>query len=289
MSLLPDFLIIGAPKCGTTSLFHYLGDHPQIYIPSEKEPHFYSYVGEEQPHWGMEDRETYTSLFRDVQADQICGEASTWYLYSQTAAREIRKRAPDTRCIALLRQPVDRAYSSWSFRVQQGWEDLDFADAIAREDERVDDGALWDIHYLRAGLYYEQVRRFHEHLGSEQVKIFWFDDFTSNTDAVVEEALSFLGLDPADSLDTETIHNLTTLPRSQALNRLLNADRLRNLARQVLPSPIRSFLRRSVRQVIHRERPSLDPALRRKLTERVRPDIEQLEELLNVDLSRWTA
>ena len=216
---LPDFLIIGAPKCGTTSLFHYLDGHPQIYVPPEKEPHFYSYVGEERPHWGTGDRETYASLFQDADPDQLCGEASTWYLYSQTAAREIQSRAPDTRCIALLRQPVDRAYSSWSFRVQQGWEDLDFPEALAHEDNRADDGATWDVHYLRAGLYYEQVRRFHEHLGAEQVKIFWFDDFTSDTDAVVDEALSFLELDPVDSLDTETVHNPTMLPRSQVPRR----------------------------------------------------------------------
>lgn len=289
MSTLPDFLIIGAPKCGTTSLFHYLDDHPQIYVPSEKEPHFYSYVGEERPHWGMENRAAYTSLFRGARADQVCGEASTWYLYSQTAAREIQKRAPDTRCIALLRQPVDRAYSSWSFRVQQGWEDLGFPDAIAREDERVDDGALWDVHYLRAGLYYEQIRRFHEHLGADQVKILWFDDFTSDANSVVEEALSFLGLGPVDSMDTNTIHNPTTLPRSQTLNRLLNADQLRHLARRALPSSIRSFIRRSAQRVNRRERPSLDCDLRRNLTEQVWSDIERLENLLDVDLSRWAA
>jgi hypothetical protein len=109
MAAFPDFLIVGAPKCATTSLAHYLGEDERIFIPTEGEPHFYTYVAEERPHWGIETIEEYGRLFEEADAELICGEKSTWYLYSSTAAEQIDKYAPDTKCIALLRQPVDRA------------------------------------------------------------------------------------------------------------------------------------------------------------------------------------
>jgi hypothetical protein len=109
VSSFPDFLIVGAPKCGTTSSFHY--QHHKIYTCLEKEPHFY-YIGEERPHWGTGSVEEYTALFEEAGPEKLCVEASTWYLYSSTPAQQMRRHAPNTKCIAVLRQPVERAYSS---------------------------------------------------------------------------------------------------------------------------------------------------------------------------------
>jgi hypothetical protein len=289
MSTFPDFLIIGAPKCGTTSLYHYLSEHPQIYTSPEKEPHFYSYVGEGRPHWGTGKVDEYTGLFKEADHSQLCVEASTWYLYSNTAAEQIQKFAPGTKCIALLRQPVDRAYSSWSFRVQQGWETLSFKEAIAVEEERINTGEQWDVHYLQAGLYFEQVRRFYDCLGPDQVRIFLFDDFQDDSEKIFREVLSFLDLHPVETAETGTVHNLTRLPRSQVINHLRNADFFRRIARQFLPKSIQGMLRRKIRRWNEKPRPPLDPALRRVLTERVWPNVEKLERLLDMDLSRWAA
>ena len=287
MSGFPDFLIIGAPKCGTTSLFHYLGEHPKVYTSPEKEPHFYSYEGEERPHWGTGSIEEYTALFEEAEPEQLCVEASTWYLYSSTAAEQIRRYAPDTKCVALLRQPVERAYSSWSFRVQQGWESLSFEEAIAAEEKRIENGEPWDVHYLKAGLYAEQVRRFYDQLGRDQVRVFLFDDFKDDSDGVVKKALSFLDLNPIGESETKTVYNTTQLPRSQVVNYLQKADSLRWVARQLFPSPLRSAIRRHVQRWNEKSRPPLDPSLRRRLTELVWPDIKRLEDLLDNDLARW--
>jgi len=285
----PDFLIIGAPKCGTTSLFHYLGQHPKVYTSPEKEPHFYSYMGEERPHWGTESVEEYTALFEEAGPEQLCVEASTWYLYSNTAAQQIRQYAPNTKCIALLRQPVDRAYSSWSFRVQQGWESLSFEEAIAAEETRIENGEPWDVHYLRAGLYAEQVRRFYDQLGRDQVRVFLFDDFQNDSDTIVREVLSFLELEPVGASDTDTVHNPTRLPRSETLNHLQKVSSLRRIARDMLPESVRSVLRRKLQQWNEKPRPPLDPEVRENLTERVWSDVEELESVLDTDLSRWAA
>lgn len=260
-----------------------------------KEPHFYSYVGEARPEWGIGEISRYTALFQEAKPNQLCGEASTWYLYSSTAAKQICEYAPDTKCIAILRQPVDRAYSGWSFRVQEGWETLDFEEAIVAEERRIAEGAEWDCHYLHAGLYYQQIRRFHEYIGPDQVRVFWFDDFTTDPDSVVQEIISFLGLNPTKSVDTSTTHNRTSFPRSrtfswlhaEVVSRLQHAKGIRRVIRQALPASIRTFFRDTIRDWNEKERPPLNPSLRERLTDRVWSNVEQLERLLDVDLSRW--
>ncbi|MDY7020400.1 MAG: sulfotransferase, partial [Cyanobacteriota bacterium] len=87
---MPNFLMLGTPKAGTTAIYNYLKQHPQIYMPPFKEPHFFSFEGEQKPHWGIQTLEDYQALFQEATSEQIIGEASTWYLYSQTAAERIR-------------------------------------------------------------------------------------------------------------------------------------------------------------------------------------------------------
>lgn len=285
MARFPDFLIIGAPKCGTTSMMHYLDEHPEIYMPTG-EPHFFTYVAEERPHWGVGDVEDYVRLFEDADSEQLYGEKSTWYLYSSTAAEQIQKYAPDTKCIALLRQPVDRAYSHWSFRVQNDWETLGFREAIAAEQERIERGAFWGTHYVHAGCYHEQLLRFYDRLGPEQVLILWFEDLARDSDAVVREALSFLGLAPNDSSSTDEAHNTTSLPRSQMLNRLRRSPLIRRVA-HAFPDTIRVLCRKVYQRLNMAERPSLDPNVRAELTDRLAPDIKRLQRLLDEDLSHW--
>jgi len=287
MSDLPDFLIIGAPKCGTASMMQYLADHSQIHFVVGEEPHFYTYVEEGRPHWGVGDIDDYIGLFEGASAEQLCGEKSSWYLYSETAAEQIKKYAPDTKCIALLRQPVDRAYSHWSFRVQQGWESLSFKDALDVEEERIASDAFWGTHYMNAGRYYEQLRRFHDQLGPDQVRVLWFEELAKDSDAVVRDALSFLGLEPEETINTDTVHNKTRFPRSRLLNQLSHSGSVRRVARSFIPAFARSYIRDAYHWMNGGERPSLDPGHRAELTERIWPDIERLQDLLGVDLSRW--
>ena len=286
MEEFPDFLIVGAPKCATTSLAYYLGQHEKIFIPTEGEPHFYTYVAEERPHWGVGTVEEYGRLFAEADSSQVCGEKSTWYLYSSTAAEQIQEYSPDTKCIAILRQPVDRAYSHWSFRVQNDWETLGFREAIAVEQKRIENGAFWGTHYMKAGYYYEQLVRFYEHLGPEQVLVLWFEDLASDSEAVVREALSFLGLSPNDPPSTEEAHNTTFLPRSQMVNRLRRSALIRDVA-HAFPDRVRQLCRNAYQWLNMTGRPSLDSSVRAELTCRLEPEMKRLQHLLDVDLSHW--
>ena len=282
----PNFFIVGAPKAGTTTLYHHLRAHPDVFMSEAKEPHYFSYAGEGQPRWGVQTLDAYRTLFDGVQNETAVGEASTWYLYSETAAEQIQRAVPDAGIIALLRDPVSRAYSSWSYRVQMGWESEPFERAIVLEEQRRAAGEPWDVHYLNAGWYADQVDRYLRAFGPDQVRVFLFEDLTSDPAAVVSEALRFVGVDPnATTVQANRVHNATVMPRWTALTRFLKRGDVRSLARRV-PAPLRRVLADSLRSVNRRNRPRLDPGLRQSLQDRFRPDVRRLEILLGKDLER---
>src|SRR5262249_39324802 len=130
--VLPNFFVIGAPKAGTTSLYEYVAQHPDVYMSPVKEP---AYFKPRHPPGGEdaepEDRlAAYVALFDGVAGEHVVGEATPSYLQSASAAARIRDAVPDARLVAVLRNPVDRAYSGYSMRVQQGTEDRTFVEAM---------------------------------------------------------------------------------------------------------------------------------------------------------------
>lgn len=286
---LPNFILVGAPKAGTTSLYHYLRSHPDVFMSGVKEPHYFYYIEELMPAWGVSTLGAYEALFDGVSGEQAVGEASTWYLYSETAAFQIRRAIPEARILALLRNPVDRAYSSWAYRVQMGWETESFEGALDREDERHARGDVWDVHYMRAGLYADQVERYFQQFPAEHVRVMLFEDMATRPQKVVRESFTFLGEEPdAVGPDVDQVHNKTVLPRSPLIARMMKHGRLSSAVRGLVPPGTLSPLRKALSRVNQRARPPLDPALRARLTDQCRPDVRRLSDLLGQDLeSRW--
>lgn len=287
--VLPNFFIIGAPKTGTTSLYHYLNQHPQIYMSANKEPHFFSYQGDRQPSWGMTDIEEYKSLFEGVSDETAVGEASTWYLYSPTAAQEIKKCVPNAKLIAILRHPIERAYSSFTFRVQMGWENLDTLEqAILAESERIKQNLPWDFHYLNAGLYYEQIERYFNVFGKENIKIFLYEELKSNRNLVCKKMLEFLEVDQSFSFDFSVNHNVSYAPKNKYLNLLFNrSSRLKSNLKKVMPN---SFLKKAANYF--REKNKASPAVlssddKRNLLKYCESDILKTQNLIQKNLSIW--
>ena len=167
---LPNFLIIGAAKAGTTSLYRYLEQHPEVYMSPVKEPKFFALGGERLDYRGPGDEarmrgasvtslEDYRELFRGVSTETAVGEASTLYLYSERAAARIKHHVPDVKLIAVLRNPVDRAYSDFLHLVRDGIEPLtDFPQALEAEESRIRSrwAPMW--HYRRRGFYHPQLK-----------------------------------------------------------------------------------------------------------------------------------
>ena len=217
---LPNFFVVGAAKAGTSSLGHYLNQHPDVYISPVKEPLFFSKdfrreafrpeylasvasldVGSylrnhplpHKPIAHIDDPEDYLALFREVENEKAIGELSTGYLYSSCAAENIFKFNPASKIVVVLRQPVERAYSHHQMAVRDFVDfDYDFISALERDYAAQEKG--WGIShlYVELSLYFDQVRRYLEIFPEKQVKIFLFDDLKRDPVKFLSELFEFL-------------------------------------------------------------------------------------------------
>lgn len=295
----PDFFIVGAPKCGTTAMNEYLKKHPDIFIPYRKEPHFFG-SDLESNWWFDSDSERYFSLFSDARNEKRVGEASVYYMYSKRAAAEIKEFAPSGKIIVMLRNPVDMIYSYHSACLYNGNEDIaDFEEALEaeqdrREGHRVPPGAPFPegLFYSRIAMYSEQLQRYIDIFGWDNVHIIIFDDFKNDTAGVYRKTLRFLGVQEDSQTTFKTI-NPNKRVRNNALQEFLQKppEPVRILARTLLP---RRRLRFSLVQALsasntrYEQRSEMDPELRRHLQNEFAPEVERLGNLIGRDLSHWS-
>ena len=287
--VLPTFFLAGAPKSGTTSLYAHLGKHPEVYVSTVKEPHFFTAAHDGWPKWGVQTMEEYAALFEGGQECAVRGEGSTWYLYSPHAADAIHRAVPDARFILSLRNPIERAYSAWAYNVEKGWEtELTFEEALAKEEGRMREAGFWDRHYVHAGLYSEQVRRYVQRFSSDLVHVILSEDLRRNPDRVLAKMYDFLDVDASYVSDqTAEVHNRSRFPRYSKLNRLLKNDRLR-AAMGLMPSGLVKKIKGVVGRANTKERPPISDSTRRMLAGRFRDDVHRLEEIVGMDLhDRW--
>jgi len=303
MGRLPNFLIIGAAKSGTTSLYRYLRQHPDVYMPAVKEPRFFAYAADPPPMNGPGDertneaagavytRDAYQQLFAEATTETAVGEASPNYLYSATAPRLIHEHLPEARLIAILRHPVERAYSHFLHLVRSGREPLrDFGAALDAEPERIAAGWEWSWHYRHMGYYGEQLARCLEHVDREQLTVYLFEDFTADPVALAQDIFRVLGVDDAFVPDTSMRYEASGVPKSDRFQRfLLNPDHwIRRISRFLIPEPVRERLLIRMKNV-NLEKPPLEPDVRERLTAAYRDDVLRLQDLIDRDLSAWLA
>ncbi len=296
----PNFFIVGAPKCGTTSLYETLRVHPQVFMPEVvKEPHYFGRdLTTYKPHWRVHDLDTYISLFDEAGSARAIGEASVWYLFSRTAAEEIYKFNPDSRIVIILRDPPAAMHAMhWQF-VKSGNEDiLDFAEAVRVQGQRAAGERIPKASHSPHGLQYEaafdfapQVRRYFERFGRDRVRVLIFEEFVASADEQMRDLLAFLGVDPDKGRDLGK-HNAAEPVRNLSLRRFLkDRPRLRR-AMGKLPTPVRGRMGDVLGGISggKLERAPLLDSLRAELEERARPGVQELGELLGRDLSRWWA
>jgi hypothetical protein len=285
----PDFFLVGAFKSGSTALYEQLRRHPQIFMPFHKEP---LYFGDDLTRrYGRMSEDDYLRLFRDAKPNQRVGEASTWYLYSESAAREIREFSPDAQILVVLRHPVEVMYAQHNQLIFNVIEDIpDFEEALAaeperREGRRVPDGPIniENLFYRHSVRFAEQLERYFEVFGRERVHVMLHDDLVRDGAAVVRGCLEFLGVDPSHAAAPPKA-NESRRVRSSLLQRLIFAPRLRRFP---LVRAVRTRMLEANSRV--QERKPMDPELRRRLTEEMTPEIERLGLLLGRDLSAWLA
>lgn len=300
---MPNFLIIGAQKAGTTSLYHYLGQHPQIYVSPIKEPNFFASEGEKpdprKP--SVNDIDTYRGLFRGVSGEKAIGEASPWYLYSPKAPERIKHYVPDTKLIAILRDPTERAYSQFLHFVRDGREPTtDFARALQEEEVRVRDNQAASANrgglgaYLSRGFYHAQLKRYFDLFDRSQIRVYLSEDLNSDPIGVVQDVFRFLEVDKTFVPVISTKYNASGVPKNKLLHAFLTKPHLvkRSLRRLklYLPSELRLRIADGLAYLRNRnfvEPPQLSPEMRQQLVEVYREDILKLQDLIQRDLSKW--
>ena len=293
----PDFLVVGAPKCGTTAFHAFLNAHPDIFMPEFKELHFF---GSDLS--GLASNITlqqHAALFDDARSDQCVGESCIWALYSKTAAQEIRRSLPGAKIVIMLRDPVHMVHALHNEYLWGGYEDvIDFARALELEAERKEGRQLprsgeptQILFYREVARFSEQVKRYYAVFGRKRVHVVLLEDMRRDLPGVYGELLEFLEVDPTFRPKFQIVN-----PRknvwSYRLHWFLN-DRdhfYRRLARGLVPvRPLRSAIARSLTFVngLHPPRRGLDPALSRRLRKELAPEVEQLSTVLCRDLRRW--
>lgn len=293
----PDFFIVGAPKCGTTSLYTYLEAHPGIFMSPVKEPyHFCPDLRIGLPR--IADRNEYLALFREATSDQRTGEASVWYLYSAQSARLIREFNPAARVIVMLRSPADMAYSLYNHYRYSGVEPLaSFEEALAAEAARKEGRRLPAHRDVRETLLYRdvaryapQVRRYLDEFGRERVHVILFEDLRDRPEAVYRQTLAFLGVDDGFAPDFGVI-NAAKRVRVPALHRLLSRPAPASLKSMARGWPAARRFRQWLKRTNARlgQRAAMAPETRRRLERELRPDVDALGELLDRDLGAWHA
>lgn len=297
---LPNFLIIGAAKSGTTALYRYLRQHPEIYMSNRKEPHHFSYTEETKKTNGpsdyiwtaITDPEEYKMLFDEVEDEIAIGEASPTYIYVPGTAERIHNKIPEAKLIAILRNPIERAYSAYMHLIRDDRETVGtFMEALALEEERINNNWGPIYHYTKAGMYYEQLIRYHKVFPRENFMIIIYDDFKKQPSQVVQQIFRFLGVTASFVPDMSSKPNVSGVPKSQLLQYIMNLvfakpNPIRSISRKLFPESTRwrftSFLRNK-----NLNRQSIPDECRQLLMRTFNDDILKLQTLIGRDISFW--
>ncbi len=302
---IPDFFIVGHGKSGTTALYGMLRRHPQIYLPDSKEPWFFASELHDRtpprPEGTPRTLEEYTALFRAATPEQRVGEASVLYLWSRTAAGRIAEVRPDARIVALLREPASFLRSLHLQFVEIYVEpEPDFRTALGLEDSRrhgrdIPRYTYWPqtLLYSDHVRYVEQLRRYHDLFGPEQVQVLIYEDYRADNEATVREVLSFLEVDDTQPVAV-TEANPTVRVRSQRLHHLVHAvsvghgpvsHAVKAGLKSITPRQLRrDALAAAQRRFVYADPEPPDEELMRELRRRFEPEVHALSEYLGRDL-----
>ena len=303
---LPNFILFGAPKAGTTSLHKALDQHPEVWMSQQKEPVFFGNsnfqresktanstdpTGDKFRQGMVNDAASYLALFDGVTDEKAIGEASITYLRSFIACRRLHNLLPDVKLVAVLRQPADRAHSNYWYLVRDGFEPAPtFEAALADEARRIEAGWNHMTHHKAWGFYGEQLAHYYQYFPRENIKIFLYEDWRNDPQKTLRELFEFVGV-AADFEPTIPRANRTLIPRNRALSDWVRALHPMKGNSRVRPPLLRRALFGAARRVNARYNlavaPAINPETRARLTAEFRPDILKLQELLERDLSHW--
>lgn len=296
MNILPNFLIVGASKTGTSSIYHYLKQHPDIFLSNiQKEGRFFSQMegnfkgpGDERIDASLtRNLKSYQSLFEGYNNEKSIGDISPDYLYHyKTAIPKIKSiLGENVKIIIILRSPVDRAYSAYTHFKRDKREFLDFEEAIQKEDERKQNNWIWAWQYKNSGLYYKQVKAYLDNF--KNIRFFLFEDLKNDISGALAEICKFIGVSDEFNFDTSYKYNVSGDPKNPVLYKLETSRGMINFIKKFIPEKLISALKKNLtgeKQMIKSE---MKKETRAQLIEFFRDDIIQTQKLIQRDLSNW--
>lgn len=300
--ILPDFLVIGAGKSGTTSLNEYFKEHPQVFMCKRKEPNFFAFEMVNPADYELESSrayfhqsvsklDEYLSLFEGVKAGQLVGEVSNTYLSSELACQRIKHYIPDAKLIAILRHPAERLYSRYYHLVRINEVSVDWADLYDRESEWWKRQDLVD-----EGFYYAHLKPYYDNFPAENIKLVTYDDFTERTDETVRSIFRFLGIDDSVKIGTDVVYNKSGKVKNKALEKVVGNDSMIIGALRKISPGLHGWLKEHplAKRILHSlrnknvDKPELSATQSREIIDRIyREDLEQLTALTGLDLRSW--
>lgn len=309
---IPNFFIVGVVKGGTTSMYQYLAQHPEVYMSPIKETNFFSREAIDESTFTRDYRhdvdvnlkeylesdfrekihiahvtsdEDYLKLFKKVNSEKAIGEISNSYILYPGVAEKIYAFNPQAKIIMILRNPAERAFSQYVMNLRQGKTlNKSFLHEILEDNKKPVQGWGASHQYLSIGKYYEQVKRYYEVFPKEQIKVFFYDDYKSNPKAVMDELATFLNLNPF-TFNTQEKYNEAGMPRFSKLNYFINQFGVVSFVKKLVPRE----WRQSFKKAMYTEEsiPKMTKEERKFLIDYYREDILKLEKLLQKDLSGW--
>ncbi len=297
---LPNLLVVGVAKSGTSSLHQYLSQHPEIFMSKSKEPRFITSQIMDFPlggpkdnkveDWYIKDFESYEKLFTEVDKEKIIGESSadTFYFYKKTIP-VIKKIFGDPKILIILRNPVSRAYSAYQHLLRDDREHLPLKEALLEEENRIAKNYELIYHYRAVSLYAEALQAFLDNFS--QVKVVINEELSYNPKESLKDIFEFLEVDSEIEIDTDTRYNLSGIPRWRFAHEVLFEGRsflgpIRRFARLFLSKERRAKISRGLMKKNLR-RTYIDDQSRKELLALFKEDILKTEQVLKRDLSSW--
>ena len=285
----PNFFIVGTPKAGTTSLYEYLQEHPDVYMSPIKETNYFSFEEiEKQGLFYNEEHinsiDKYLAQFADVRTEKAIGEASVSYLFYDSVPDKIKNFNPNSKIIIVLRNPIERGFSHYLMDKRIGFVKNKYDDIVHKKSQNKK-AFLYYQQYVALGLYYEQLQRYFSVFDKKQILVLLYEDINQHIEKVVHNLYSFLEVDTSFQPDLNKKHNTFIAPKNPVIQHLYKFKMVRNVAKRVFNNSFQHSIKNNF--FSKEKKPVLDNGLKKDLIEIYRSDIDKTAELINRDLRSW--
>ena len=283
-----DFFIVGAPKSGTTSLYHYLSEHPQVEMSSQKEPNYFSDKAiHNQGMYYVKNRvntlDKYESLFAQKES-VVYGECSVSYLFYENVAEDIKKYNPNAKIIIMLRNPIERAFSHYLMDYRLGLISDSFENIIAKKSKHKN-AHLFYQQYIKVSKYAKQIQRYLDFFEKENILFVDYEDFKKNGSEIVSQVYDFLNISAEFGANINTKYNAFKMPKNNGIRFIYSFVFLRKILTYLLPK----YLVNNIIVFLFKvdTKPELSMETRSLLIKIFKDDIKKLEEILSNDYLKW--